>query len=528
MDTATIEQLDGNAAADALVSNRATLVEAEAAEFELAAHWGMLHNEDTLNDGEGSGRVLPGTERAVPVGADGSPLVAEFAVGELACLLGRGWMSAHTLLANALDVQHRHPALWRGIRERTVRPWQASEVARRTRRAGLSLDQAAWVDNQVAPYVNSLPWATFLALVEAKVIEADPEAAEARRQAEAMTQFVGTGQCNEFGLKTLVARANAGDVIVLVAMCDRIAQLLAVDGDGSPVGVRRAKALGILARPADALALLERHAAVDQPEQPAGPAEPARPVGAEDDPPSTDEGPVRESDVHPSQNDADDPPSGDPSAFVRPHRLDPRKLRPKGVLYVHVSHEAFLSGRGVARVENGIGPVTVQQAAEFLGHRDVDVKPVIDLADQHAVDCYETPGWMREVVHLLRPRCTFPYSASTSRSNDLDHPLPYVPLSRGGPPGQTDPYRLAPLSRRPHRLKTHGRGWRHLNPLPGVYLWRTRHGYWFRVDPGGTHALGRHPDLRAHGVGGTEARKASAPCVEVYRSDVVVEYASAS
>jgi hypothetical protein len=484
MDTTTIEQLDGSAAADALVSNRAALVEAEATEFELVAHWAMLHNEEGLADDGGNGRVLPGTERAVRVGSDGTPLVSEFAVGELACLLQRGWISAHNLLANALDVQHRHPQLWQSIRERRVRPWQASEVARRTRAADLTPEQAAWVDAQVAPYLSTLPWATFLALVEAKIIEADPEAAEARRMAAAMTQFVGTGQCNEFGLKTLVARANAGDVIVLVAMCDRIAEILAADGDDSLVGVRRARALGILARPADALALLEKHA-------------------------------VRESDLHPAQNDADDPEperrpcptchgagevTGDPSAFVRPAPLDPRKLRPKGVLYVHVSREAFLTGRGVARVEGGIGPVTVQQAAEFLGHRDVAVKPVIDLAGQTAVDCYETPAAMREVVHLLRPRCTFPYSTSTSRSNDLDHPEPYVPMNKGGPPGQTDPYRLAPLTRRPHRLKTHGRGWLQLNPSPGVYLWRTRHGYWFRVDPDGTHPLGRDPDLRAHGA----------------------------
>ncbi len=73
-------------------------------------------------------------------------------------------------------------------------------------------------------------------------------------------------------------------------------------------------------------------------------------------------------------------------------------------------------------------------------------------------------------------------------------------MNKGGPPGQTDPYRMAPLTRRPHRLKTHARGWVHLNPSPGVYLWRTRYGYWFRVDPDGTHALSREPDLLAHGV----------------------------
>jgi hypothetical protein len=27
-----------------------------------------------------------------------------------------------------------------------------------------------------------------------------------------------------------------------------------------------------------------------------------------------------------------------------------------------------------------------------------------------------------------------------------------------------------------------------------VYLWRTPHGYWFRVDHHGTHPLGKHPE----------------------------------
>jgi hypothetical protein len=84
-------------------------------------------------------------------------------------------------------------------------------------------------------------------------------------------------------------------------------------------------------------------------------------------------------------------------------------------------------------------------------------------------------------------------------------------MDKGGPPGQTDPYRMGPMTRYAHRVKTHARGWRHLNPLPGVYLWRTRHGYWFRVDRHGTHPLGRNPDLRAHGVHAEEHPAAPSP-----------------
>jgi hypothetical protein len=67
-------------------------------------------------------------------------------------------------------------------------------------------------------------------------------------------------------------------------------------------------------------------------------------------------------------------------------------------------------------------------------------------------------------------------------------------MDEGGPPGQTRVENLAPMVRFGHRIKTHGRGWRHRQPVPGTYLWRTPHGYWFRVDRHGSHRLGRDPD----------------------------------
>ena len=39
-----------------------------------------------------------------------------------------------------------------------------------------------------------------------------------------------------------------------------------------------------------------------------------------------------------------------------------------------------------------------------------------------------------------------------------------------------------------HRIKTHGR-WRIRPAGPQTYLWRSPHGYYFQVDPTGTHRL---------------------------------------
>jgi hypothetical protein len=414
--------------------------------------------------------------------------------------------SARNLVRDAVDVRHRHPALWAAAQGLDAPVWQAREVAKRTRVAGLTLDQARWVDTQTTPYLGTLAWTKFLELVEAKIIEADPESAEARRRAAAMDQFVATGQCNEYGLKTLVAKAEAGDVIFFLAMVNRIAACLWLDGDHAPIGVRRAKAIGILANPAQALALLIKYSTTDPGTVPAPPPE--------DEDEDSFAQPVGQQEMHPADNDADEPApepqpcatcagsgqmSGDPTPFIKPD-IDLSKLLPKATMYVHVS-EATFSGTedGVVRVE-GVGPVTTQQAKDFLRHCNVSVKKVVDLTDQQPVDGYEVPAPMREAVGLMHPTCVFPWSSSSSRNADKDHSKKYVPENQGGPKGQTRPDNLGPLRRPEHRVKTHGRGWLHYQPEPGVYLWRTPHGHWARVDHTGTHALGKHPDLSKYDI----------------------------
>ena len=121
------------------------------------------------------------------------------------------------------------------------------------------------------------------------------------------------------------------------------------------------------------------------------------------------------------------------------------------------------------------------------------VRPVLDLEVDHPVDGYEVPDRLREQVRLRTPAEVFPWSGNLSRRKDLDHTVPYLSPDRGGPPGQTRVGNLGPLSRYGHRVKTHGRGWRHHQPVPGVFLWRTPHGYWFRTDHTGTHRLGKNP-----------------------------------
>ena len=467
-DTDWLAELDADGVCEQVARTQAELRQAEWRELALAAQWAVLHDEHTLPTR--TGRAPQGAEGAVRPGGEGTPFVAEFACAELATQMGTGFISASNLMADALDLRHRHPRMWAALAAGEGRVWKARKVAKMTRAAKLSREQAHVVDAATTRFVDSLPWASFERLVTAEIIAVDPAAAEQRREARELEQFVSAGQSDEHGLKTLIARAEAGEVIVFIAMCDRVAQILTLEGDTSPVGARRARAIGILAQPAKALAMLQRHA------------------------------------VRPDLQDAEEEPAegpwcptcGDGQGAV-PFPVDPDKLRPKAVLHVRISEEALRSRRGVCVLENGgVGPISVAEAMTLLGHCQVSVRPVLDLRDQLPVDCYEIPSAMREAVRLSRPSSVFPWTHTGTHAADVDHTRPFLSTEDGGSAGQTRVGNLGPMVRFGHRVKTHGRGWRHLQPTPGTFLWRTPHGYWFQVDKDGTHSLGRDPDLPVH------------------------------
>lgn len=462
------------------------VIEQECALVELAAHWADLHHPDSQAPVE---RMLPGAEQGRQLGADGTPEVLEFAAAELGAQMQTSTGSARALMADALDLRHRLPELWRLIVAGVVPSWRVRKVAQATRH--LSRDSAMHVDAAVAPSIIGLPWGRFETLLTAKIIEADPRTAEEQAKIWEAERFVRSGRTNQSGLKLLIARANAGDVIWFMAAVNRIADILRLQGDMESVEVRRSKAIGILAQPALALQLVwefrnEQHSA-PEPQQAEEPIV-NEPIG----PFEQSTAPVPEA-VPPAQETE---PAGR-GLIIRPSGVDVRKLKPKVVLHVHLSQEAlsaFTDGKpgiigGSARLE-GVGPITLGQVRRFLGDTDCDisVQPVIDPEDTPPVDSYEIPRRIREAMFLRMPASCFPYSAATRRM-DLDHTKSYIPPVRGGPPGQTGVHGLGPLIRFEHRLKTHSR-WQVRQPQPGMWVWRSPHRTHYLVTNAGTHYLG--------------------------------------
>jgi hypothetical protein len=158
------------------------------------------------------------------------------------------------------------------------------------------------------------------------------------------------------------------------------------------------------------------------------------------------------------------------------------------VLHFHLSDATLGCGPGMVRPEHDPAPISLDQLRRFLTDTGcaVTVRPVIDPADTAPVDSYEIPHRLRRAVRYRHPADVFPYGSNVTSSLDLDHTQPYQP---DGPPGQTNPGNLGPLSRTAHRAKTFGR-WFCRQPDPGTYLWRSTTGRIFLVTNQGTLPLG--------------------------------------
>jgi hypothetical protein len=234
----------------------------------------------------------------------------------------------------------------------------------------LSWEATSNLDHALADYVGMMPWPRFRKILTAAVLDADPDLAAERAERARTTQDV-YGFDSEDGLKTIVAKATAGNAVWFLATVNRIADILAGRGDTDPVGTRRARAVGILARPAEALQLLIQH----QPDP--DPAD-----GSADNPQNEPRDEPAEANDH--QSLSLQPPAGFHAAAARP----------RVVLHFHLTEDALKHGNGMVRPEHG-EPLRVNQLVEFLASAgcSVRVQPVLDPAGAAPIDGYEvSPG----------------------------------------------------------------------------------------------------------------------------------------
>jgi hypothetical protein len=420
---------------------------AEVGDLEVLAQWAAVHSDEPSHP----------RDQLVQLGGEGTPLVQDFCLGEIALARGTGVMATQNATADTLDLIYRLPEIWGACLTGEVDLYIARRVAKLSRH--LPPDKVGVVDRAVARVIAHESAGRVLAVAEAKIIEADPGLHQERVEAERRRRYVSSSRTDEYGLRTVIARVQAGDAVWVEATLARVTEIIAPrHPDATPDEVRSI-AFGWLARPAELLTLLLEHRQEQEeldlglePEVEAATASRATALPA---------------DLLDALRDAD---------------LSP--LAPKAVLYVHL-HEAALHGAGgVARVED-LGPATLTSLQALLARTALTVQPVLDLSDRVRTTAYEHPESLKERVHLVTGGDYWPYATSTNRRVDYDHPIRYDDT---GPPGQTGTHNSGPLGRRHHRYKTHA-GYRSRQCGAGRYVWLTPHGLGYLVDARGTRRI---------------------------------------
>ena len=425
--TSTIEPLpipDGDDPAAVLAYARAQKqVEDDAARevLKAAARWAAMHSGDSL-----VGPLDEWHESGLPLGGEGCPEVAEFAVVEFAAAMGRSTESGRRYLSRAVEGRYRLRRCWARMEAGQLQAWKLASIAEQT--LCLPPAAAAFVDAMVAAFADTIGPAQLDRLIEEAKARFAPEATEAERQAAAqaghfdinLTDIGVTGRARVDGNLDL---ADALDLEAAVA-ADAHEQLLL--GSTESLDVRRATAVGNLARGQATLDL----------------------------------------------------PNGEPAPSA-PHR------KRAVVLHVHLEHAAILGAGGLARVEETRGPITAAQVRDWCGNPNtqVTVQPVLDLADHLHVNSHEASARLKLQTQLRDATCVFAFCFRPAENCDCEHRVPHDPDRDDG--GPTCTCNQAPCCRRHHRAKTTG-GWTYVTVEPGVYLWRSPLGYQFLRDHTGT------------------------------------------
>ena len=218
---------------------------AEARKLQAAVAWAAMHSVDSLAE---AATVWDHGETGMPVAGPGAPLVAEFSVAEFAAAIGLPTEAGKAYLGEAVELRYRLGRVWSRVVKGDLPAWRARRVARATML--LSMEAAAYVDLHVAHVAHKVGPAQLDRLVEEAIGRFMPEEAERRRRqaADGRSFTVDTRQPSLAGTSTVYGELDLADALDLDAAVAAGAQALKDLGSTDTLDVRRATAVGDLAR----------------------------------------------------------------------------------------------------------------------------------------------------------------------------------------------------------------------------------------------------------------------------------------
>ncbi len=332
------------------------------------------------------------------------------------------------------------PHTWARVLAGQVTAWRARRIAAVT--LGRPADVVAALDTRVAPIADAVGLRTLDRLIDEEMQRLHAEEREMESEAKLDEQYVrlDPGSINHTGIAEMNIRAEWKDLHDFDTTVAAVAEALRLQGCEASLDVRRAMAIGILADPAQAQALL---------------------TGDEGD---------------------------DTAAAPR------TRLRKHAMIVFHLSEDAvhgYGPGATVGRNATTGRAELTELIRRWAGRTDthLTVLPVRDLADHHHVEAYEVPDRLREQTVLLHHTCVYPWCSRPAEDCDCDHTVPYGPE---GADGRTCSCNVAPLCRHHHLLKTHT-PWSYVRIDETTFLWTDPYGHRYVRQRGQTHAVGNAP-----------------------------------
>jgi hypothetical protein len=458
-----------------------------------------------------------------PVAGPGTPPVSVLAVAALAAALGVSHAAMLCLVGDALELRHRLPRIWTLVHTGHLQVWKARRIAQATRL--LCPAAVGFVDTQaaIAARHNRLPAGPLSGLIHEAMLRHDPDTALGHEEAAYThrdVEFHYTQSTAPCASADLTATLDLADALDLDNQITHIATTMGRLGDTTPLGTRRAHALGMLANPNHTLNIFgtptRHHTTSDDPTDPTGghraadqPTESAHPAAAA----AAGTAAAGTAAAGPATAGAAIRVGAGFTAAAIPADTRTMLSTITTTVYLHITSADLAThlhrvrpghpgdpgpgatvgaspraagpstraagaspGVGVGRVEK-LGAGSLGLLADLLTRTPhVVVRPVLDLARVDAVDHHDPPPWMRELVILRDGHCVFPGCTLDARDCDLDHITAYQPPAHGGPPGQTTPDNLACLCRRHHRIKTFT-AWTYQRAPTGGYTWTSPHGH---------------------------------------------------
>ncbi|GAA1475647.1 HNH endonuclease signature motif containing protein [Nocardioides aestuarii] len=354
-------------------ATRSAQLRAEAELLVQAAEWADAHpdlgDEPFAATSDPAG-LEPGAEALRAFDEErGIPGWSWSAAAPFAAAIGRSTAAGDALIRDALVLRHRLPRLWRRVVAAELEAWRARRIAQLV--LGSPDDVCDHLDRELSHLAHRVGATTLARLLDEAMMRLHPEERELDQLAALDQRHVTLHErsINDTGVADMSIRGDWNDLHdfdqTVSAIAARLAALDETEGrHEDSLDVRRSRALGVLADPATARALL----------------------------------------------DDEDTPS-------------PRK---NALLVLHVADDAVTGGNPVARC--GTVPMLVSQLRDWLGRTDthLTVQPVIDLADHTDSTAYESRGRLRTQVELLLPHCVFPWCTREARVCDHDHGVPHV------------------------------------------------------------------------------------------------------